>query len=362
MPDRFAHKRLLATSILLAMLPTVSQAEKSTVPDNFYRLQSEVTLPGKSPDWDYLAFDAAHHRLFIGRRAAGLLAFDTHAQRLERVVTDTTDAGAALLVPSLNRGFTTNEDGTTTVFNLNTLQLIGRVKFADDGDAASYDALTGRIAFISAESRQITFMDARTLKVVGRLSFSSKKLDASVSDDQGTFLVNERDLNMLAKVDAGTMKLVAEFPIAGCSQPAGLAIDVADRRAFVGCRGVSPVLAVLDTSDGRVVTTLPLGRGNDGVVWDAARKRILTTNGVDANIVVYRQESLENYRLEQVTTTRPNARTLAFDPREQKIYTVTAQGVMNPAEPINTGPSQFYPNAYYDGTFSLLTYGSSPRR
>ena len=362
MPSKLNLQRLMLTLVLLAASTSGLQAKKAGIPVSFYRLQSAVTLPGASPDWDYLAYDAPRHRLFIARRGAGLWAFDTWVHRIERLVPDTLDAGAVVLIPELERGFTTNEDGSTTVFNLRTLRPIQRIKFADDGDAASYDAVTGRIAFVSADSRLITFMDARSLKILGRVALKSEKLDASVADGGGAFLINERDRNMVAKVDAKTMKVLAEWPTVGCNQPTGLAIDTADDRAFIGCRGTVPVLAIMDTVDGHIVATLPLGRGNDGVAWDAVRKRILTTNGIEANIVVYRQDNPDHYRLEQAIATRRNARTIAIDSDLQKIFTVTAEGVVNPSEPINTGPSQFYPNSYYDNSFVVLSYGIGPHR
>ena len=179
MPIKLNLPRLMLTLVLLVATTSGLEAKKGGIPSDFYRLQSAVTLPGASPDWDYLAYDVPRHRLFIARRGAGLWAFDTRAHRIERLVPDTLDAGAAVLVPELERGFTTNEDGSTTVFNLKTLRPIQRIKFAEDGDAASYDAVTGRIAFISAESRLITFMDARSLKILGHLVLESEKLDAS---------------------------------------------------------------------------------------------------------------------------------------------------------------------------------------
>lgn len=51
------------------------------------------------------------------------------------------------------------------------------------------------------------------------------------------------------------------------------------------------MLAVLNADTGATVTTLPIGRGNDGVVFDAQRKRIFTTNGVDANLVIFHRDS-----------------------------------------------------------------------
>jgi hypothetical protein len=329
---------------------------KAPIPAGFYRLAAAVKLPGKAPDWDYLAHDAARGHLFIARRAAGLWVYDTRHQRLIARIAQTTGAGAALLLPALGRGYSTNEDGSTTVFSLATLKPLRRVKFAADADAASYDPVTGRIAFVSADSQKITLVDARTLVVAKQVSLTAKKADASVGDGAGHILLNERDRNMLALIDAATGTVAAEWPTTGCTQPTGLAYDAERHRAFIGCRGAKPVLAVLDTQSGTVVQTLDLGRGNDGVFYDPARRRIVTTNGVEGNIVVFHQDDADHYRLEQVVTTRPSARTMAYDMRTARIFTVTAEGVVNPAQRVNTGPSAFYPNAYYGGSFTVLTY------
>ena len=340
----------------LAVTGTVRAEDKAPAPAGFFRLRAAVKLAGKAPDWDYLSYDAARGHLFIARRDAGLWVFDTRRQRLLRRMPMTQGAGASLLIPSLGRGYATNEDGSVTVFNLATLVPIRRVKFADDADAASYDPVTGRIALVSADSRRVTLIDARNLAVTGRVDLEAKKADASAADGRGSFLLNERDRNMVVRIDAATAKITAEWPTPGCTQPTGMAYDTATHRAFIGCRGSKPVMAVLNTDSGAIVATLDLGRGNDGVAFDRIRHRIITTNGVDGNIVVFHQDDADHYRLEQAVTTRPNARTLAYDAGGQRAFTVTAEGVVNPAQPVNTGPSVFYPNAYFDNTFTVLTY------
>ena len=347
---------VLALCCVAAATPPDPEAAKAPIPAGFYRLSAETHLPGKAPDWDYLAYDAARGRLFIARRGDGLWVFDTKAQRMLRAIANSDGAGATLLLPAIGRGFSTNEDGSTTVFDLATLATLRRVKFADDGDAASYDAVTGRIAFVSGDSQQITFVDPRSLAVTGRVHLETKKADGSAADGRGHILVNERDRAMVAQIDVATASVTAEWPTTGCTQPTGMAFDSTKHRAFIGCRGPKPVLDVINTDTGAVVATLDLGRGNDGVVYDAARRRVITTNGVEANIVIYHQQDADHYALEQAIATRPEARTLAYDQDGGRIFTVTAQGVVNPAQHVNSGPSAFYPNAYYDDSFEVLTY------
>jgi hypothetical protein len=107
---------------------------------------------------------------------------------------------------------------------------------------------------------------------------------------------------------------------------------------------------------GKVVATLEIGRGNDGVVYDADSKRVFTSNGLDGNIVVYDQKGPDAYVFGGAITTRPIARTMALDPKTRKIFTVTAEGMVDPAKPVNKRAGSFYPNRYFDDTYTVLTY------
>jgi DNA-binding beta-propeller fold protein YncE len=321
-----------------------------------YRLESAVTLPGHSPGWDYLTVDPGRSYLFIGRRAQGVTVYDVATGRPVATIENSRGANIAALVPEVGRGYTANGDGTTTVFDLSTLKTLDRLKLGESADSAFYEPLTGQVAFTLGDSHELVFVTAKTGAVAGRLHIDADELEGAAADGQGFLYVNERDKNRVAKVDARTRRLVAEWPTPGCDMPTGLAIDRADRRLFIGCKGEHPVLAVMDAGSGRVVATGEIGRGNDGVVYDPATKRVFTSNGIDGNIVVYDQKGPDAYSLGGAITTRPIARTMALDPKSRKIYTVTAEGMVDPAEPINRRAGSFYPNRYYDDTFTVLTY------
>lgn len=337
----------LAASLALAA-PAAAQP--------FYRLESATTIKGKSPDWDYVALDASRPYLFIGRRGDGATVFDLGKKQVVKIIEQSDEAGAIRLVPEFDLGYTANEDGSTTMFKLSTLKTLKRIPFGKDCDSVFYDPKSKQLVFTMGDSEALAFVDAKTGNVAGTLKMDSHKLDGSAADGQGHMFVAERDKNRVAKIDVAQRKLVAEWPTEGCSQPTGLDYDPASKRVFVGCRGDKPVLAVLDADRGKVVTTLPIGRGNDGVVFDAATRQIYTSNGVDANLVVYAQADADNYKLVEAVTTRPYARTMALDAKSKKVYTVTAEGAADPAKKINSAVATFYPNTYYDDSFTVLTY------
>jgi DNA-binding beta-propeller fold protein YncE len=322
----------------------------------FYHLESAVPLKAVAPDWDYVTLDPARGYLFIGRRGDGVTVFDVHTKKVVRNIDKSEDANAVVLVPEFDRGYTINGDGTTTVFQLSTLKTIDRLKIGEDADSAFYDPATKQLAFTMGDSKKIAFVDAKTGKVAGELPMESKKLDGTVPDGEGNMFMALRDRNAVAKIDAKQRKLTGEWPTAPCEEPTGIAFDKANKRIFVGCRGKSPVLAVLDSATGKLVTTLEIGRGNDGVVYDPTTRKVYTSNGIDGNLVIYDQVNADTYKLAEATTTRPYARTMALDPKTKKIYLVTAEGTADPSKKINKAVAPFYPNHYFADTFTVLTY------
>ena len=201
------------------------------------------------------------------------------SRRLVTKIAQSEGANAALLVPSVGRGFSTNEDGSTTVFALRGYGVIKRVKFAKDADAAVFDPVTGQVALLSGDSKLITLLDPSSLAITGRIAMPSNKLEGAAPDGEGGIFVAERDRAMVVHVSLKSRSITAEWPTTGCAQPTGLAFDSAHQRLFLGCRGAAPVLAVMDSKSGRVVATPAIGRGNDGVAYDAGRGRDLRPTG-----------------------------------------------------------------------------------
>ena len=324
--------------------------------EQFYRLETAAVLKTHSPEWDYLTLDERRGYLFIGRRADGVTVYDVKARRVVRTIANSDDANAVALVPEFDRGYTTNGDGSTTVFRLSTLETIDRIKLGQDADAGIYDPVTKQIAFTMGDSQKIAFLEAKTGKPLGVLAMESKKLDGAAPDGEGHLFMALRDRNSLAKIDVAAHRVDNEWKTDGCEQPTGVAYDRTNTRIFVGCRGTKPVLAVMDARSGRVISTHEIGRGNDGVVYDANAHKVYTSNGVDANLVIYDQLDADTYRLSEATTTRPYARTMALDSKTKKVYLVTAEGTADPEKKINRAVAPFYPNRYYPDTFTILTF------
>src|SRR4029434_1081081 len=107
----------------------------------------------------------------------------------------------------------------------------------------------------------------------------------AAADGKGHVFVNMQEKDMIARIDSRKLVVEESWPTAPCQQPSSMATDTKTNRLFIGCRGKTPVLAVMDASNGKIITTLPIGTGTDAAVFDTQKRLVFTSNG-DGTITV----------------------------------------------------------------------------
>jgi hypothetical protein len=112
----------------------------------------------------------------------------------------------------------------------------------------------------------------------------------------------------------------------------------------------------MNTDTGAVGYTAEIGAGNDGLIYDAATKRIFAANGLSANLNVFEQVDADTYKPIEALGTRPMVKVLAYDPKAEKLYSMTAESSADFGKKINTAVGPFYPNVFLPNTFTILTY------
>jgi len=74
-----------------------------------------------------------------------------------------------------------------------------------------------------------------------------------------------------------------------------------------------------------VISTHEIGRGNDGVVYDAAPHKVYTPTAWTRTLVIYDQLDADTYRLSEPDPSL-RAHHGALDSKTKKVYLVTAEG------------------------------------
>src|SRR5262249_1058601 len=149
----------------------------------------------------------------------------------------------------------------------------------------------------------------------------------------GKLFINVASTNEIVAFDAAALAITARWPLAGCESPHGLAIDTAARRLFVTCE--NQIMQVVSADTGKLVASLPIGKGTDGAAFDSTRKLGFRSNG-DGTISIVAEKGPDSYVALPSVSTTPGARTMAADPATGRLFFV-AGDVGSTAAPSKPG-------------------------
>jgi len=314
-----------------------------------YRLQQTVPITPGEGNFDYANVDGVNRRVYFSH-GDEVVVLDADSNALVRKIpapdfdpkygigifgrtTPYQGVHLVAIANDLGRGFTANgRAGSSTIFDLKTLEKIGEVKLTgEDPNAIVYDAATGRVFTFNEDGNNGTAFDAKTGKVLATIALPGRPAFAA-ADDQGHVFVNVIDKNLVQRIDARTLTATDQWP-AGCMEPHNetMAIDKMNGRLFVGCRpdfrrlvnppGPRPerIMVILDTRDGHKVTTVPIGANPDQAHFDAGSGLVFSANG-EGTVTVIKQDSADKYHVLETVTTEPGAARLTVDPKTLKIF------------------------------------------
>ncbi|HYM62880.1 MAG TPA: YncE family protein [Thermoanaerobaculia bacterium] len=337
---------LLLTALALAAATPSTPAPNATPAGAHYHVVRHIPIGGEG-GWDYLTADSATHRLFISH-ATHVVVLDTESGKVVGDIPKTDGVHGIALAPELGKGFISNgRSSTMTIFDLKTLATTGEVKTVSERpDAILYDPFSKRVFTFNAGGKNATAFDAATSAVAGTVDLGGKP-EFATTDGAGRVFVNIEDKGEIAVIDAKKLTVTARWPLAPCTDPSGMAIDVAGHRLFSGCG--NQLMAIVDAGSGKVVQTVPIGKGVDANVYDAKLALAFSSNG-DGTLTVVKR-SKDAYEVVENAPTARGARTMALDDKTHHIFFAIAQfGPPPPATPERPNPRP----TMVPGTFEIL--------
>ena len=277
--------------------------------------------------WDYLSADPESHRLFVARTThtmvvngqTGVLIADIPGQQ---------SAHGVALVPSVGRGFISDgggkETGSIVIFDLATYAVLGRLPAMADVDGIIYDPKDNLVLVVSGRGKALFSFRPDIDPHDGKLDTVAAlhgEPEFLAADESGRVYVNLMTTNEVAVVDLKKHAVVANWPVAPGGNPVGMALDGKTGRLFIGCRGPQKLL-VMDTKDGKVLASLPIGKDVDAVKFDNGE--IFVSTG-DGKLVVARETSPGKFGVVQTVPTGEGARTMTVDPSTHTLYLPAAE-------------------------------------
>jgi DNA-binding beta-propeller fold protein YncE len=345
--------RLALTLSTLALAATLTPA--ITAQSGNYKILSTPKLGGDG-GWDYLAADASTRQLFVARSGATgslhVYNLDTFAPVGE---VPTGSAHGAAIDDATHHGFATGSP--VTMFDTRTLKVIKTIDTGGRPDGYLDDPAAHRVYILSHAEPNVIAIDAETGNIVGTLNLGGEP-EQSVLDGHGHLFLDVEDKDRIAVVDTATLKLTGNYDLSSVSGGcAGLAIDATNGILFAACRDKNNMV-ILRASDGKILTTLPIGVGCDGAAFNPATQEVFSTQG-DGTLTVIKETSpasstsTPSFAVAQNLATQPGARTITFDSQTGHILTATADfGPAPAAQPGQRARRPLVPNS-----FRLLVIG-----
>ena len=306
---------------------TVSVAQSGSAAETGRAVAQRWQLGG-SGGWDYLTLDPSARRLYV-TRGDRVVVVDADTGKPTGEIAGTDGVHGVALAPDLGRGFTSNgRSNSVTVFDVKTLKVLQQIKVdAQNPDAILYDATTKRVFTFNGRSANASAFEGKSGEAAGTVALSGKP-EFAVNDGSGRVFVNIEDKGELTIIDAKTLKVATTWKLHDCEDPTGLAIDVAHHRLFSVCQNGKMI--VIDSSDGHEVASVPIGKGPDAAAFDAERALIYSSNG-EGNLTVVHENDADHYKVVETVTTQKSARTLALDPKTQRVFLAAASFGAPPA-------------------------------
>jgi DNA-binding beta-propeller fold protein YncE len=297
--------------------------------------------------YDYTTVDTASNRLYVSHGNQVNVLDKVTGDSVGVIQTDKDVHGIAL-VHEVGKGYITNGSANSVVvFDLKTFNVLGHVPAGEFADGILYDDFSKKVITCNGRGKSMTVIDPATDKVVTTIQLTGWP-ETATSDGKGHIYVNNAAKSEMDVIDAKTFQVIHSWPIAPGKSASGLAMDRKTMRLFAGCD--NKILVVMDATNGKVVTTVPIGDECDAVGFDKKLKTVYSSNG-EGTLTIIKEVSANKYTVLKNLKTKEGARTQAVDQVSHMIYLPTGE-----FEPKKQG--DFRPKLK-PGTFQVLVVSAN---
>jgi hypothetical protein len=277
---------------------------------------------GGAGGFDYVYADEAGRRLYIARTGTSprITVFNLDTLEPAGEIPNTSAHGAAV-DPKSNHGFGTSKP--VAMWDSKTLAPIKTIDVQGNPDGLLFDSFNGRVYILSHSAPNATVINAADGLVAGTIDLGGAP-EQAVSDGKGHLYIDIEDKGNIAVVDAKTLTVTAHYDLEGKGGTcAGLTMDVKNNILFAACRNPA-TMVILNAGDGKIITTLPIGTGTDGAVFNPKTMEAFSSQG-DGTLTVIKENSPTSFMVEQTVQTMASAKTLTLDGKTNRILLIASE-------------------------------------
>jgi DNA-binding beta-propeller fold protein YncE len=287
------------------------------------RLVQAIPLPNVAGRIDHFTLDTKRKWVIgsaLGNNTVEIV--DAFAGRVVKTIPGLDEPQGVLFVGDpVNKLFVANAgDGKLRIYEGKTFGLIDTLDFGENTDNLRYVPTEKRVyvGYGEDEKSAIGVVDAVTNKRLddaGKLDSHPESFQIELSGSR--IFVNIASKQKIAIIDRKTHQ-VTDWEIGNLKANFPMALDEADHRIFIGTRKPSR-LGVIDTTSGKLVTSLPAAGDMDDLYYDDSRKRIYIPGG-EGFISVYEQSDPDHYKVLAKIQGAVGARTGVWYAKRDRLY------------------------------------------
>jgi len=346
---------------------------------------------------DYIIADPAGRRLYITRNAVrgrpatdSTPAVDSVPGRVTVFSLDDLSPVGTILNGGGNGAVADSKSGhgfasshpNLSMFDIKSMQMLKSIDPNEDnptatgaqrfsGDGIYFDPSDNRVYIGSHPTKELIVLDVNDGKILGKIALPGVP-EQTVGDGKGTLYAlmqanAPEDSGGVAVIDQKSMKSTRFYSFGGNTGCNGLALDTKNHVLFATCnrmghapqRGQPPVqptleMVILSSTDGKILTRLPIAGSSDGAVFNPATMEAFTSGG-NGTLTVVKETSPTTFEVEQNLTTMNGARTLALDTKTGHIFVMSVE--RGPAPPPPPGGGRGGQAPVIPGSFTILMIG-----
>ncbi len=321
---------LLTAAALTATLGLAPALRAADAPP--YKILATTQIPAAG-GIDYVTADSPNRRVYVACGNA-VSIFDLDTYKLTGTLPNASGHGVAV-DPENHTGLVSGNPAI--FFNTQTLQVLKSIP-APGADGYTFDPATHHFIIQSHRAPNLLVIDSKDGSTVGTVDAigpdnANASVEQGASDGEGHLYFDVANSHFIAVVDAKTLKVTGELDLGDKGNgPSGLAIDAKNHILFAMCRGGqggSPTCVIL-TTDGKVLTTLPLAGSSDGGAFDPNTMEAFSSHG-NGTLTIIKENSPTEFVVEQTLQTKAGGKTCALDTKTDHVIVITREAA--PATP-----------------------------
>lgn len=371
----------LTAPLLVATFASIGLGQQPST-DSPYKVLSRNRVGGEG-GWDYIFADPVGRRLYIPRgMVRAMPATDSTPAReaipariavydldnpsklvTEIMTTPNSNGNGVAIDPKSGHGFSSSRP-QINMFDSKSLQMLKSIPI-DSGvgpDGILFDGYNDRVYVFSHPTKDATVIDTKNGTMLGRIALGGTP-EQAVADGNGKLYAVMQDMpGSVTVVDVKSMQATAHYPLGDAGRCNGLALDTKNHILFAACGNAgnppaqppTPTMVILNADNGNIITRLPLAGSSDGATFNPATMEAFSTGG-NGTLTVVKEKSPTSFEVEEILRTMNGARTIAFDPKTQHIFTMSQE--RGPAPPPPPGGGRGFGAPAIPGSFTILVIG-----